>query len=226
MSSKRSVTSSPARSAQVGITGVVGLVGLVEPSMGAFLSLPAGVLIGQRLGKAVIGVVGEIGVGQQWEPGGPGRVAVVGVGAQTLVELGVLGDLVPVQAHPQSGLGGHGHAPLAVGALAALDDVVGEVVVVRVGGEDQVGQYGTQVQHGGQLDAQFTGGVHGDAKAEGLADVACFYAASDAAPEGGVQQDHVHRRVEHVGGQLLGARHHGVGGQRDAGVLPNPAHAR
>src|SRR5699024_2657233 len=136
MSSKRSVTSSPARSAQVGITGLVvlaGLVRLVVSSMCAFLSLPAGILIGQRLGKAVIGVVGEIGVRQYWEPGVPGRVAVVGVGAQTPVELGVLGDLVPVQAHPQSGLGGHGHAPLAVGSLAALDDVFGEVVVVRVG---------------------------------------------------------------------------------------------
>src|SRR5699024_8973 len=187
---------------------------------------PAGVLIGQRLGKAVIGVVGEVGVRQEREPGGPGRVAVVGVGAQSLVELGVLGDLVPVQAHPQPGFGGYGHAPLAVGALAALDDVVGEVVVVRVGGEDQVGQYGTQVQHRGQLDTELTGGVHGDAKTEGVADIARFDAAADAAPEGGVQQDHVHRRVEHVAGQLLGTGHHGVGGQRDAGVLPDPAHAR
>src|SRR5207247_2378837 len=82
-------------------------------------------------------------------------------------------------------------------------DVVGEVVVVGVGGEGQVGQHGAEMQHGGELDAELAGGMHGDAELEGLADAGSLDAGPHAAPKGGVEQDDVDRRIEDVGGQLL-----------------------
>jgi len=39
------------------------------------------------------------------------------------------------------------------------------------------------VEHGGKLDAQFAGGVDGDAELEGFADGGGFDAGADAAPE-------------------------------------------
>ncbi len=43
-----------------------------------------------------------------------------------------------------------------VGQLAALDDAIRQMVIVRIGGELEVGQRRAQVQHGGKLDTQFT----------------------------------------------------------------------
>ena len=50
-------------------------------------------------------------------------------------------------------------------------------------------------------------------------------AGPDAAPEGGVEQDDVDRRIEHVGGELLEIDDHRVGGERHADLLAHAAHA-
>ncbi len=67
--------------------------------------------------------------------------------------------------------------------------------------------------------------MHRDSQLERLAHGGGLHAGPDAAPEGGVEQNHVHRGIERVGGQLLEVHHHRVGGQRHAHHLPRAAHA-
>src|ERR1043166_1014166 len=87
--------------------------------------------------------------------------------------------------------------------LPALDDVVGEVMIVRVRGEGKVRETSAEVEHRGELDAEFARRVDGDAEAEGLADARGLDAGAYAAPESRVEQNYINRRVERVGRELL-----------------------
>src|ERR1035441_1821526 len=71
---------------------------------------------------------------------------------------------------------------------------------------------------------EFAGGVYGDAELEGLADCGGFHTGADAAPECGVEQNHVDGGIEDIGGELLEVDHHGVGGERYAHHFAGAAH--
>src|ERR1035438_3619197 len=81
------------------------------------------------------------------------------------------------------------------------------------------------MEHGGQLNTELAGGVYGDAELEGLADSGGFHTGADAAPECGVEQNHVDGGREDIGGELLEIDHHGVGGERYAHLFAGAAHA-
>src|ERR1022692_4251422 len=97
-------------------------------------------------------------------------------------------------------------------------------VVVGIGGEGEIRDDGAEMEHGGQLNAEFAGGVYGDAELEGLADGGGFHAGADAAPECGVEQNHVDGGREDIGGELLEVDHHGIGGERYAHHFAGAAH--
>ncbi len=67
--------------------------------------------------------------------------------------------------------------------------------------------------------------MYRNAELEGLADARRLHAGADAAPEGGVEQDHVHGGIEDIGGELLEIHHDGIGGERHGRVLAHPPHA-
>src|SRR6202050_5463206 len=96
-------------------------------------------------------------------------------------------------------------------------------MVVGVGGEGEIGDGGAEVEHGGQLNAKFAGGVDGDAELECLANAGGFDAGADAAPEGGGEQDHVGVGVQDVGGELFKVDDDGVGRGGYPHELPNAA---
>src|SRR5262245_39292773 len=68
--------------------------------------------------------------------------------------------------------------------------------------------------------------MHGHAELKRLADSRRFDARTDAAPEGRVEQNYVHRRRERVGRELLEVDDYRVGGQRHKDFLAHAAHAR
>ncbi len=81
------------------------------------------------------------------------------------------------------------------------------------------------MQHGGELNAQLARRMDGDAELKRLADAGGLDAGANAAPEGGVEQNHIDGGIENIGGQLLEVDHHRVGGQRNADHLAHAAHA-
>src|SRR5690606_19810755 len=88
----------------------------------------------QRRREAALLGVGVARVRQHRVPAGPGRVAVVGVAAEALVALRGDRDGVAVERDTQAGTLRDRHAAVPVRHEAALDDVVPQVAVVRVGG--------------------------------------------------------------------------------------------
>ena len=97
-------------------------------------------------------------------------------------------------------------------------------MIVGVRREREVRQDRTQMQHGGQLDPQLTRRMNRDAQLKSLAHRGSLHAGAHAAPKGGVEQDHIHSRVEDVGGELLEVDHDGVGGEGNAHHLAGAAH--
>ena len=127
---------------------------------------------------------------------------------------------------PRPGPSGTRIAPFSYLNLPALDDVVGQVVIVRIGREGQVRHDRAQVQHRRELDAELAGRVHRDAELKRLADAGRLHARADAAPERRVEQDDVDRAIQHVGRELLEVDDDGVGRERDAELLARAPHAR
>src|ERR1051325_1314850 len=91
------------------------------------------------VGRARVRGVGPAVVRDGRRPARPERVSVIRITAQTFVSLGVLGQLVAVEPHAQARPRRHGDGALLVLERAALDDVVREVMIMRVGRERQVG---------------------------------------------------------------------------------------
>src|SRR5215211_1630113 len=82
--------------------------------------------------------VGPAVVRDRRRPARPERVLVVGVAAQTFVKLSVLGQLVAVEPHAEARPRGHCDGATLVLERAALDDVVGQMMVMGVGREREV----------------------------------------------------------------------------------------
>src|SRR5581483_12100348 len=124
-------------------------------------------------------------------PVGTAGVAVVRVAADRAEQLVVRAQPVAVELDAQPRAAGHGDLAVDVAHESSLDDVVAEVMVVRVGRELQVGEEGAEVQHGGQLDAQLPAGMDADSPLEGLADLGRLPGLETPPPEGGVEADNV-----------------------------------
>src|SRR4030095_125486 len=118
-------------------------------------------------------------------PAGPCRILIVRVVALFAIEVLISGQLLAVETDAKP-------RPLVVWQLSALDDVVGEVVVVRVGSERQVRHHGPEMQHRGQLDAKLAGRMHGDAELKRLADSGGLDAPANATPERSGDDEHGH----------------------------------
>src|SRR5665647_3396216 len=120
---------------------------------------------------AIVFGIGPAVVGNDGCPAGAAGVPIVGVAAETLVEFAVLAQFFAIQLDAEAGLIGHTDPAVFVAHEATLNDVVRQVMVVGIGGEGEVGDDRAEMQHGGQLNAEFAGGVDGDAELEGLAAV-------------------------------------------------------
>ncbi len=123
-------------------------------------------------------------------------------------------ELVAVERDAEAGTVGNRDRAVAISELAADDDVVDQMVVMRVGRVGQVGQHGAEMQHGRELDAELAGGMDGHAELKRLAHPCRLDARANPAPEGGVQQNHIEGWMMNVGGELLEVDDCGVGGER------------
>src|SRR5512133_1168650 len=98
------------------------------------------------------------------------------------------------------------------------------MMVVRVGGEGQIGNHRTEVQHRRELNAKLARRMDSDAQLECLTDRRGFDAGADAAPERRVEQHDVDGGLQHVRGQLLEVHNDSVRRQRHAQLLSRATH--
>src|SRR4029450_2186409 len=95
----------------------------------------------------VIGGIRPAVVWHERRPAGPCRILIVRVVALFAIEVFASGQLLAVEPDGKPWPLGHFDRPLVVWQLSTLDDVVGEVLVVRVGSERQVRHHGPEMQH-------------------------------------------------------------------------------
>src|SRR3954463_6237529 len=81
------------------------------------------------------------------------------------------------------------------------------------------------MKHGCQLNTQLTRRMNGHAELECLAYTGRFYALTNTTPERCVEQDHVDRRIEYIGGELLEVNDNSICGERHAHLFACAAHA-
>src|SRR3954471_23325994 len=177
-------------------------------------------------GLPVVAGIGPAGIRHEWRPARAARILIVPVVAHLAVELRVFRELLPVEFYTKAGAVGNAHRPALVLQLPALDDVVNEVVIVRVGRKREVRDDSSEMQHRRQLNAELARRMHGDPELERFAHAGGFDARTDAAPEGGVEENHVNRAIENVGRELLEVDDDGVGGERDAEPFARVSHPR
>src|SRR5688572_3053518 len=164
-------------------------------------------------------------VGNERRPTCAGRILVVGVAAQPLVEFRVFPNLFAVELHAQSRTGRHPDGSVFVFHQPAFDDVVRKLMIMSVGSKREVRDHGSKMQHRRELNAELSGRVHGYSELKRFADSCGLYATPNAAPERGIQKDHVHRGVQGVCSKLLEVYDHGIGGERNPDHLPGAPHA-
>ena len=99
--------------------------------------------------------IGPTVIGYNRRPAGARRILIVGISAQPRVQFFVFGQFVSIQLHPKARSGGHLDRAIVVLERTAFNDVIGEMVIMRVGGERQIRQDRAQMEHGGELDAEF-----------------------------------------------------------------------
>src|ERR1700678_4635743 len=85
-------------------------------------------------------------VGNNGSPTGAPWVLVIRIAAQPAVELAVLAQLFAVELDAEAGSAGYANRALFVRHAAAFDNVVHQMVIMRVGCEREVGYHGAQVQ--------------------------------------------------------------------------------
>src|SRR5581483_4982601 len=99
------------------------------------------------------------------------------------------------------------------------------MMIVRVRGETQVRNDGAQVQHGRELNPQLSRGMHRDADLESLANTSRLDAWFDAAPERGVEENHVDGGIQNVRRQLFEVHDDRVRSEWNPNHLTGAAHA-
>jgi len=100
-------------------------------------------------------VVGPAFVGNHGVPIWTAGIAIVRVAAQFLIKLSVLADLFAVQFHTEAGSSGDRDRPVFVLHQSTLNDIIGQMVVVGIGGVGEIGYDRPQMEHGCQLDTEF-----------------------------------------------------------------------
>ena len=81
-----------------------------------------------------------------------------------------------------------------------VTEIVGQLVVMGVGGQREVGQDRAKMQHGGKLNTELARGVDGNTQLEGLADARRLHAGPDAAPERRIQKNNVDGGIKNIAG--------------------------
>ena len=98
-------------------------------------------------------------------------------------------------------------------------------MVMGIGSKREVGKERGNVQHGSELNSQFSRRMHGRTELEGFTNPGSFETRTNTAPKRGVQEDDVHGHVPDVRGQLLEINNDGIRGQRHGSLFPDLAHA-
>jgi hypothetical protein len=92
-----------------------------------------------------------------WNQRCPSRsqwILIVWICAESLEELVVLCDAVAIELDTQTRRVRHRDRAVAICELSALDYIIHEMVVMRIGGERQVRHYRAQVKHRRELAAE------------------------------------------------------------------------
>src|SRR4051794_19458221 len=84
---------------------------------------------------AVVERVGPAVVGQDGRPPGPRGVLFVRITAEPLIQLAIFADLFAIQLDAEAWTFGNFNCSTAIRHQTALDDVIGEVMIMRVRGE-------------------------------------------------------------------------------------------
>src|ERR1017187_4541670 len=103
--------------------------------------------------RAIVFGVGPAVVGNDGGPAGAAGILIVGVAAETLVELGVFAQFFAIELDAEAGLIGDADRAVLVAHEPALNHIVLQVMVVGIGGEGEVRDHGAEMQHGGELNA-------------------------------------------------------------------------
>ena len=91
-------------------------------------------LVRNRWGSGIFWI-GPAIVGNQRRPSGAQGILIVRIAAQTLVELAVLAQFLAVELHAQSRPIGYPDCTVFISHQAALDNVVSQMMVMRIGRE-------------------------------------------------------------------------------------------
>src|SRR6185369_3014626 len=118
---------------------------------------------------------------------------IVPVVAKFAVEIGVFRQLLAIQPNSEPWSVGNTNGALLVLKFSAFDDVVDEMVVVRVGSEREVRNDCSEMKHGSELNAQLTRRVDRDTQLKRVAHAGRFHAGANAAPERCVEKNDVDR---------------------------------
>src|ERR1051326_6634915 len=175
--------------------------------------------------RPVVVRIGPTIIRDQRGPARPAGILIVRIAPQALVKFAVFAQLFTIEFDAQAGSARHFDRTILVLHQTTLDDVVCEMVIVSVRSEGEVRQDGTEMQHGGQLNSEFAGGVDCNAELKRFANGGSFHAGSNAAPERSVEQNDIDGGVERVGGELLEVDDDGVCGQGNPDHLARSTHA-
>src|SRR5262249_50921841 len=87
------------------------------------------------------------------------------------------------------------------------------------------GEHGSHMQHRGQLNPEFPRRMNSYAELKCFANSRCLHAWTNASPECGVEQNHIDRRIQDVGSELLEIDNDGVRRKWHANHFPCSAHS-
>src|ERR1039458_4480087 len=104
--------------------------------------------------RAIVFGVGPAVVGNDGGPAGAAGILIVGVAAETLVELGVFAQFFAIELDAQAGLIGDADRAVLVTYEASWNLIVLQVMVVGIGGEGEVRELGAEMGPGGELNAE------------------------------------------------------------------------
>src|SRR5688572_10492570 len=114
-------------------------------------------------------------------PPWPRRILIVGIRAEFAIQIFVLGQLLPIEPHAQTRTIWHSNRALLVLELPAFNEVIFEMVIVRIGRKPKIRYDSAEVKHRRQLHAELARRVDGDAELECVAYTSSLHAGPDAA---------------------------------------------
>src|ERR1041385_7305494 len=85
--------------------------------------------------RAIVAGIGPAVVRHDRRPAGPAGILVVRIAAEAPIELAVLGELIAVELYAESRILGYADRAVFIFHETAFDDIVRQVMIVRVGRE-------------------------------------------------------------------------------------------